>query len=118
MQRTDIRELIAREMEGETRRGRGQRVVQPNWNGVTRNQRTYTRDQEEIGEPSIFDRVPKEKNSRRVICIASISIRLRRAGGLETALRALHQEKIGIVVLQETKLTGGIHMVFSSGYKV
>ena len=40
------------------------------------------------------------------------------AGGLETALRALRQGNIGIRVLQETKIDGGIHTRRISGYTV
>ena len=52
------------------------------------------------------------------ICITTLNIRLGRAGSLETALHVLRQGNIGIRVLQETKLTGGIHMQRSSGYTV
>ena len=45
-------------------------------------------------------------------------IRLGRAGGLETALRALRKGNIGIEVLQETKLTEGIHTRRILGYTV
>ena len=44
-----------------------------------------------------------------MISITSFSIRLGRTGGLETVLCALKQGNIGIRVLQETKLTRGIH---------
>ena len=37
---------------------------------------------------------------------------------MDTALCALQQGNIFIGVLQETKLTGGIHIQFSSGYKL
>ena len=51
-------------------------------------------------------------------CIASINIRSGRAGGLEAALLALRHGNTGIGVLQETKLTRGIHTQYSLGYKV
>ena len=44
------------------------------------------------------------------IRISTLNIWSGRAGGLETALRTLRQGNIGIGVLKETKLTGGIHM--------
>ena len=75
-------------------------MVQPDWNGVTKNQRTGI------------------QNWWVVICIRSLNIRTGQAGGLETALPALQQGNIGIRFLQETKLTRGIHTRFSSGYKV
>ena len=53
-----------------------------------------------------------------VIRIATLKIGAGRAGGLETALRALRQGNIGIRVLQETKLAGGIHTRRISGYTV
>ena len=37
---------------------------------------------------------------------------------MDTAMSALHQGNIGIRVFQETKLTGGIHTGYSSGYKL
>ena len=37
---------------------------------------------------------------------------------LESELESLHQGNIGIGVLQETKLTEGIHTHYSAGYKV
>ena len=60
----------------------------------------------------------KETERGSGIRIEALSIRSGRAGGLETALHALWQGNIRIGVLQETKLTGGIYMRESSGYKV
>ena len=37
---------------------------------------------------------------------------------MDNAMRALQKGNIGIRVFHETKLTGGIHMGFSSGYKL
>ena len=54
----------------------------------------------------------------RGIRIATLNIRSGREGGLETALRALCQGNISTGVLQETKLTGGIHTRHISGYNV
>ena len=48
----------------------------------------------------------------------TLNIRLGQTGGLEIALCALRQGKIGIGVLQYTKLAGGIHTRKSLGYKV
>ena len=39
-------------------------------------------------------------------------------GGLEAALRALQQRNVGIGVLQETNLTGGIHTRYIAGHKL
>ena len=38
--------------------------------------------------------------------------------GLEAALRTLQQVNIGMGVLHETKLTGGIHTRYISGYNI
>ena len=70
------------------------------------------------GEWSRFYRVPKETGSGQGIFIATLNIRSGRVGVLETALRALRQGNIKIRVLQEMKLTRGIHMRRSSGYTV
>ena len=53
-----------------------------------------------------------------MIRITSLNIRSVWLGGLEAALRTLNQGNIRIGVLQETKLTGGIHMRYSLIYKV
>ena len=79
-------------------------MVRPDGNVVTKNQRTNVQ-----GKQSRVNRVPKETESGRMISITSFSIRLGRTGGLETVLCALKQGNIGIRVLQETKLTRGIH---------
>ena len=50
-----------------------------------------------------------------VIRIASLNIRLGRAGGLETALR---QGNVGVGIIQDTKLTNKIHTRYGSGYLV
>ena len=49
------------------------------------------------------------------IQIESTNIRSGRARGLEAAMRAIQQGNAGIRVLQETKLTKGIHMSYSAG---
>ena len=51
----------------------------------------------------------------RAIRIESLNIKLGQAGGLEAAIRALQQVNIRIIVLQEIKLTGGVHTHYSSG---
>ena len=48
----------------------------------------------------------------------SLSIRSGRAGGLEVALRAFQQGNFDVKVLQETKLTRGIHTLYGAGYSV
>ena len=52
------------------------------------------------------------------IRIATLNIRLGRARGLEAALRALQQGNVNIGVLQETKLTQGIHKRHGAGHDV
>ena len=118
VRQTGTREPITRKREGGTLKGCSYRVVQPEWSGVTRNKRTNTRDRGEIEERSRVDRVPKGTESGRMICIASLNIKLGRVGGLETVLCALQQGNIGIGDLYETKLTRGIHTRLSSGYKL
>ena len=93
-------------------------MVRPDWNAVVRNYRTNAKYRGEIAEWSRVKRVPKETESGRVIRITSLNIRSWRERGLETVLCALKQGNIRIGVLQENKLTGGIHTRFSSGYKV
>ena len=48
----------------------------------------------------------------------SLNIRLGWAGGLDEALRSLHQGNVKIGVLHKTKLTKRIHKLYSAGYKV
>ena len=50
--------------------------------------------------------------------IATWNIRSGRAGGLESACRALGAMHVDIGCLQETKLTGGVYTRQSSGYQV
>ena len=50
--------------------------------------------------------------------IATWNIRNGRNGGLESACRALDSLGVDLALLQETKLTGGIHTRFSSGYTI
>ena len=95
---------ITREWEGETWRGCRHGVVRTEWNGVIQNQRTDTQ-----GERSRVDRVSKDTESGRGICIISLNIRSGRTGGMETVLRALRQGNIRIGFLQEMKITRGIH---------
>ena len=66
----------------------------------------------------LSQRGPKGYGGGCGIRIATLNIWSGRAGGLETALCALRQVNIGIGVLQETKLAGGIHIQQSLGYKV
>ena len=51
----------------------------------------------------------------RVIRIVSLNINLGQAGCLESTLCALQKGNIGIGVLQETKMTGGVHTQYSLG---
>ena len=57
-------------------------------------------------------------DSRRVIRISSLNIRLEDVGGLEAALQALQKGNIGIRVLQEINITKEIHTRYSTGHKV
>ena len=52
------------------------------------------------------------------IRLATLHIRMGRAGGLELVLRALPQGKVDVGVLQETKLTDKIHAWQVEGYLV
>ena len=88
-------------------------MVRPDGNVVTQNQRTNVR-----GKQSRVNRVPKETERGCGIRIATLNIGSGRAGGLETALHALRQGNTRIGVSQEKKLTGGIHKLWRSGYKV
>ena len=54
----------------------------------------------------------------RGIRLSALNIRSVRSVGLEVTLRALKQSNIGVVVLQETKLTDGIHVRQGAGYAV
>ena len=89
---------ITREWAGKTRRRSHYGVALNDGNGVTQNQRRHTR-----GKQSQVNGVPKETVRGHGIHIATTNIRLGRAGGLESALRALWQGNIRIGVLQETK---------------
>ena len=57
-------------------------------------------------------------DSRRVIRISSLKIRLEDVGVLEAELQALQKGNIGIRVLKEINITKGIHTRYSSGQKV
>ena len=52
------------------------------------------------------------------IRIDTLKIRLGKAGGLEAALQDLRQGNVDVGVLQETKLTDGIHARQGEGYYV
>ena len=52
------------------------------------------------------------------IRLAALNIRSGRTGGLETTPRALRQGKVDVGILQETKLTDGIHARNGEGYTV
>ena len=88
-------------------------MVLTDGNGVTQDQRRYVR-----GKRSRVNGFPKETTRGCGIRIATRNTWLGRAGGLETALRTLRQGKIGIGVLKETKLIGGVHTQQNSGYMV
>ena len=94
-----------RERVGETWRGSHYIVALTDGNGATQKKRRHAR-----GKCSQVNGVPKETNKGGGIHIATLNIRSGRSGGLETALRALRQGNIRIRVLQETKLTRGIHI--------
>ena len=90
-------------------KGRYWGVLCSEWNG-TAHARGY----------SIWDRgnrtirntggqVWKETDTGRGIRLTSLNIRMGRAGGLDTALRALYQGNVDMGLLQETKLTQGRH---------
>ena len=93
-------------------------MVRPEWNIVDQARRTNTRDWLRTRLWSLVGRRSKGAESSRSIRIAPLNIRSGRVGVLETALRALRQGNIGMGVLQETELTGRIHMRLSSGYNV
>ena len=52
------------------------------------------------------------------IRLATLNIRSGREGGLEAALRVMKQGNVDVGVLQETKLTDGIHVQKGEGYAV
>ena len=52
------------------------------------------------------------------IILVTLNIRSGRAGGLEAALRVTKQGSVDVGVLQETKLTDGIHAQQGEGYAV
>ena len=56
----------------------------------------------------------KEKRIR----LATLNIRLGKAGGLKAALQELKKGNVDVGLLQETKLTNGIHAVQRAGYTV
>ena len=63
-------------------------------------------------------RVWKEAFTGGRIRLASLNIHTGRAGGPETALRALQQGNVDVGFLQETKLMQGIHTRYNPGYDV
>ena len=65
-----------------------------------------------------YSRKYKGSEERKGIRIASLNLRSGRAGGLEALLRALQQGHVDVRVLQETKLTRGIHTRYGEGYSV
>ena len=50
--------------------------------------------------------------------MASLNIRLGRAGGLEVALRVLRQGNVGVGFLQDKKLTYSTHTWYGAGYAI
>ena len=54
----------------------------------------------------------------RGIRLLSLKIRTGWVGGMEKALQALHQGNVDVGLLQETKLTQGIHNRHGTGYDV
>ena len=54
-------------------------------------------------------------NRGSIIRISSLYVRLVQSGGMEAALQAMQQDNVRIGVLQEAKLTRGIHMCYIAG---
>ena len=69
-------------------------------------------------QKSWFIRLMEGTDCRRTIKIASINIRSGWEGGLEAVLRAIQQGNGGIGILQDRRLTEGIHTHYKTGYKV
>ena len=61
---------------------------------------------------------PSQPDGSGTIAVATWNVRSGRRGGMESACRALASLAVDIALLQETKLTGGIHTKFSSGYSI
>ena len=87
-------------------------------NGEERAQRHNVHSLEDCWIPVKYSRNRKGQEEKKGIRILSLNIRLRRTGALEAALRALQQGNVDIRVLQDTKLTRGIHMRYGAGYSV
>jgi hypothetical protein len=62
--------------------------------------------------------LPSRPDGSGSVSFTSFNIRSGRNRGLEVALRAMDQLGVDIGFLLETKLTGGIHTRYSSGYSV
>ena len=62
--------------------------------------------------------VKKDEEKEKGIRVVPLNIRSGQLGGLKAALHALQKGNVDIGVLQETKLTQGIHTQHGSGYDV
>ena len=60
----------------------------------------------------------KGTDTGKGVRLPSLNIRTGRAGGLETELRSLQQGNVDVGLLQETKLTQGIHTHHGAGYNI
>ena len=61
---------------------------------------------------------PSQTDGSGAFSVATWNIRSGRNGGIESACRALKSADVDIAVLQETKLTGGVHTRNTSGYGI
>ena len=71
-----------------------------------------------VGDASGVDTVVTCPDESPSIAVATYNIRSGRAGGLESALRAMAATGVDLGILTETKITDGIYTRFSSGYQV
>ena len=60
----------------------------------------------------------RDSGKSKGIRLDAPNIKLGRAGGLEAALRELKQGNVYVGIMQETKLTDGIHVQQGAGYSV
>ena len=92
--------------------------VLTDWNGAGRARGHNARKLGYCRISTQYRRNRKGPEERKGIRIASLNIRLGRAGGLEEALRDLHQGNVNVRVLQEAKLTRRIHTLYGAGCSV
>ena len=93
-------------------------VLCAEWNGATRARGYNPQDRGSRCVKETSGQVRKGTRTGKGISTESLNTQTGQAGGLETALRALHQGNVDMEFLQETKTKQGIHTRNGTGYGI